>query len=216
MESNNTKLPPNLNVQTPAPGSKTPGALDETRTDDIIKDDEELETEEGNETVEKTDKKKKGKKVEVDEDLLKKLIDINEKNTKEIERLAKREKILTEAADLKRLTKVEELRNQGKLIKSVNLACIDEKYVIFSKTLKNNVYFVQRNGNLEHVADQLIEYTFNDGSTAEYAPGVFSSMRKQVACEVIEESKNRDGETLLTVQTPDGEEIKVGLLFINM
>lgn len=213
METDNTKLPPNLNVGTPAPGTKTPGALDETKTDDLINDDED-DVEEKEEKTEKKGNKNKGKKIEVDEDLLKKLIDINEKNAKEIERLSKREKILTEAADVKRLTKVEELRNQGKLVKEVNVAMIEDKYVIYSKRVKDEVYFNSKN---ELVENQLVEYFFNkDEGSIQLPDNVFASRRKPVACEVIEEKKSRDGETTLVVQTPEGEELTIGLPFINL
>jgi len=156
---------------------------------------------------EKKEDKKKGKTVEVDSDVLERLLTTVENQGKKIE-------ILTEVADKSRLNRVEEMRSQGKLVKKVNLNMYDNKVVIGWTKVKDDVY-MDHEGRLHE--DQIVGLIFKGETKVSKELDVrsFSRLITKVAVEVIEESKDRDGNTNLVVQTPDGEEIKIDARFIN-
>lgn len=148
------------------------------------------------------------------------------KETVEIEKsvlakLIERMEILEEAADKGRLERVKGLRNNDKLVKKVNLGTYDGRIVVGWKAIKDDVWFDQE-GKMHE--EQIVELYFHEGKkdkegklVAEAQMNVqsFSRRLKRLVCEVVEESKDRNGNTTLTVVTPEGKEIKVDLSFIN-
>lgn len=168
------------------------------------------ETEQGsvttNSVTEKKDDKDK-KTVEVEAEVLDRIL-------KTIETQGEKIKILTEVADKNRLNRVEEMRAQGKLVKKVNLNTYDKKIIMAWKTIKDDVY-MDNEGRLHE--DQIIGLYFRGEKEMGKQLDVrsFSRLIVKIPVEVIEESKDRDGNTNFTVQTGDGEEIKIDARFIN-
>ena len=153
------------------------------------------------------EKKEKKNVVEVDAETLEKLLKTVEAQGKKIE-------ILTEVADKNRLSRVEEMRAQGKLVKKVNLNTYDGKIIIGWKKVKDDVYMDQQ-GRLHE--EQIVGLVFQ----GEKEPGKemdvrsFTRLIVKIPAEVLEESKDKDGNTNFLVQTADGREIKIDSKFIN-
>lgn len=151
--------------------------------------------------------KEKKKVVEVDEDTLNRLLDTVEKQGKKIE-------ILTEVADKNRLTRVEELRAQGKLVKKVNLNTYNNKIIIGWVKIKDDVY-QDHEGRLHE--DQIVGLIFNGEKEVGHQMDIrsFSRLIIKIPAEVLEESKDKDGNTNFVVETKDGQQIKIDARFIN-
>lgn len=145
--------------------------------------------------------------VEVDAEVLERLLKTVESQGKKIE-------ILTEVADKNRLTRVEEMRAQGKLVKKVGLNTYEGKIVIAEKSVKNDVYTDQH--GIMH-EDQTVALYFLGEKEVGPEINIRSRTRllKRIECEVLEEGKDKDGNINFTVQTPDGREIKIDSKFIN-
>ena len=147
------------------------------------------------------------KTVEVDSDMLQKVL-------ARVEKLEDDNKILREVADKNRLGRVEELRAQGKLVKSVNLNVFEGKIVVAWKTIRNDVY--QDTKGILH-EDQVVGLIF-EGETGvgkEIDIRAFARLMVKVSTEVIEEGKDKDGNINFTVLTKDGRQIKIDSKFIN-
>jgi len=91
-----------------------------------------ISSDENKTDIKKPDEKKK-ETVEVDKDVLQRILETVEKKGEKI-------KILTEVADKNRLTRVEELRAQGKLAKKVKLNYFQGKLIIGWAKVKDDVY----------------------------------------------------------------------------
>ena len=152
-------------------------------------------------------KQKKGKTVEVDAEILQSVLD-------RVSKLEQDNQILREAADQKRLGRVEELRLQGKLVKTVKLNTIDGQIIVGWKTVKDDVYF-DAEGRLHET--QIYEIYFFDKTVEPKQVDIrgFNRLITKVDAEVLEESKDRDGNTNFTVMTKDGREIKLDSKFVN-
>jgi len=156
-------------------------------------------------TKKSTEKPKKT--VEVNAETLEKLLKTVENQGKKIE-------ILTEVADKNRLSRVEEMRAQGKLVKKVFLNTYQNKIIIGWKKIKDDVW-IDQEGRLHE--DQQVGLFFRGekevGATLDIRS--FARLIVRVPVEVIEEGKDKEGNTNFTVQTSDGEEIKIDARFIN-
>ena len=152
-------------------------------------------------------KPKKGKTIEVDAETLQTVLD-------RVSKLEQDNQILREAADQKRLGRVEELRLQGKLVKTVKLNTIDGQIIVGWKTVKDDVYF-DAEGRLHET--QIYEIYFFDKTVEPKQVDIrgFNRLITKVDAEVLEESKDRDGNTNFTVMTKDGREIKLDSKFVN-
>lgn len=147
------------------------------------------------------------KKIEVDPDVLQKVLD-------KVEKLEKENEIFREVVDKNRLTRVEELRSQGKLIKSVKLNMFDGKIIIGWKKVRDDVYLDEKSRLHE---DQVVGLIFEGESTVgkELDIRSFSRLITKMSAEVIEEGKDKDGNVNFTVQTKDGKTIKIDSKFVN-
>jgi len=152
-------------------------------------------------------KPKKGKVIEVDADTLQTVLD-------RVAKLEEDNKILREAADQKRLGRVEDMRLQGKLVKTVKLNTIDGQVIVGWKTVKDDVYF-DAEGRLHET--QIYEIYFFDKTVEPRQVDIrgFNRLITKVDAEVLEEGKDRDGNTNFTVMTKDGREIKLDANFVN-
>ena len=139
-----------------------------------------------------------------------------------MDKLLKRLDILEEAADKGRLERVTALKNQSKnLIKKVSLSTYDGRVIIGWKSIKDDVFF-DREGKLHE--DQVVAVYFHNGKKdsegklipeAELSIQSFARLTKKLECEIVSESKDREGNTTLVVVDKDGREITIGLDFIN-
>lgn len=147
------------------------------------------------------------KKIEVDEDVLRDVLNKVEAQGKEIE-------VLREVADKNRLGRVEELRAQGKLVKSVRLNVFDGKVIIGWKKIRDDVYLDEKSRLHE---DQVVGLFFEGETVVGHELDIrsFSRLITKVAVEVIEEGKDKDGNVNFTVQTKDGRTIKIDSKFVN-
>ena len=162
---------------------------------------------EGKTGVEAEGDKKKKNTVEVDAEVLEKLL-------KTVEAYGKKIEILTEVADKNRLTRVEEMRAQGKLVKKVNLNTFEGKVIIGWKKIKDDVHIDQQ-GRLHE--EQIIGLVFEGETTVgkEMDLRSFARLIVKVPCEVLEEGKDKEGNTNFVIQKADGKEIKIDAKFIN-
>lgn len=161
----------------------------------------------------KPPKEKKKETVEVEKDVLERILATVEKQGEKI-------KILTEVADKNRLTRVEELRAQGKLVKKVKLNYMDGNLIIGWKTIKDEVYFDQdKRLHEEQIIGLYFEQEIVDGQELQLGKEMpyqtFGRLVTKVPVEVIEEGKDRDGNTNFVVETDDGRKIKIDSRFVN-
>lgn len=161
---------------------------------------------------------KKGKTVEIEESVLEKIL----KKQEDADELAKKQaieiEILREVADKGRLNKADQTRADGKLLKTVRLSKLGDKYVVGWKRIKDEVYTDERGVIHE---DQVVEYYFHNidkenPSVPEQMSDVkFSRNRRQEDCEVVGENKDRDGKFTYIVLTKTGLELPIDITFIN-
>lgn len=155
---------------------------------------------------------KKRKMAEVPEDVLQKILDKQEAQDKEIERLKKDNEILREVADKGRLNKADQARADGKIMKLVRLNKLGDAYVVGWKRIKDEVYTDERGVIHE---EQVVEYYFNEGDAQQMSDVKFSRNRRQEECEVISETKDKDGKITYLVLTKKGLELPIDITFIN-
>lgn len=143
--------------------------------------------------------------VEIPKDTLKNILN-------RLEKVEGDNEILREVADKGRLSRIESLRNQGKLVKSARVNFIEGKAVIGWSMIKNDTY-IDQEGRLHE--DQVIEVTFDDHTKKSMDYRTFSRIKTQAEGEVVEESKDKDGNTNMTIQMTDGKQYKLDIRYIN-
>ncbi len=131
---------------------------------------------------------------------------------KRLDTLEDDNKLLKSVADKGRMARVEQLRAQGKLVKSVRIGKIDGNFVVGWKLVKDDVHF-DSEGRL--VEEQIIKVFFEDKTSKEMNVRSFANSMEHIEGEVTMEGKDRDGNISLTVLLPDGKEISIGQNFIN-
>jgi len=157
--------------------------------------------------------KNKGKKesVEVPKDVLERLLDTVEKQGEKI-------KDLESAADVGRLSRIQQARNAGKLVKSAKLSIYEGKVVLGWSRVKDDVYF-DESGRLHE--DQQVELYLDNGKnkkptkTEPMSYRAFARLTTKIEGEVIKESKDKEGQIMFTVQLEDGREFELPIVFLN-
>lgn len=146
-------------------------------------------------------------KVQVDKDVL--------------ERLLNRVDDLEAAADIGRLSRIQSLRSQGKLIKTAKLGVYDKKIVLGWATVKDDVYTDEKGVIHE---DQQIQLKLDDvdvegnrivTDSEPMSYRTFARLITRVTGEVIKESTDQDGHRTMTVKLDDGREHELSVVFIN-
>lgn len=127
-------------------------------------------------------------------------------------KLKENDELLREVADKGRLERIEGLRKQGKLIKSVNISGMNGKKILGWITLKNIVEF-DFQGRL--IEDQTVKLFFQDKSEMEMRLVSFNRNKTFTKGEVIAESKDMDGKVTYKVMFPDGETLEISENFVN-
>lgn len=157
-------------------------------------------------------KETKKKMVEVEEDVLKKILDKQDTQDAENKKLRQDIEILRETADKGRLSRADQARADGKIVKVVRLSKVGDLYVVGWKSIKDEVYTDER--GVIH-ADQQVEYFFNDKTSKVLTLVYFSRNSKMENCEVVAEKKDKDGRMSYDVLTAKGLELSVGITFVN-
>lgn len=137
-----------------------------------------------------------------------------EKVLSRLDKLESDNQILREVADKNRLTRVEDMRAQGKLVKKVNLNTYENKIIIGWKKIKDDVY-IDSQGRLHE--DQVVGLFFRGDKepSREIDIRSFARLIVKVPVEVIEEGKDKEGNINFTVQLSDGDTLKIDSKFIN-
>lgn len=158
--------------------------------------------------AEEMTKASKPKKVEVEADVLEKLL-------QKVEDLEK-------VADVGRMTRLQEARESGKLVKEARVNKWEGKYVLAWSRIKDDVYF-DAEGRLHE--DQQVELTLfvdrdKDGKmktekTEPVSYRAFSRLTEKETGEVIKESKDSDGAVHFTVLLSDGLELEIPIIYLN-
>ena len=160
-----------------------------------------------------SNKPKEEEMVQVPKSLLESIQQTLKDNQKEITDLRKGQNELEKTASPDQIKKIEALRAQGKLVKSVKISSIDGKMVQSWKSTADEVYVDHALG--KEVSRQMTVLTFFDGKTAEFAQIDFARRKSLKEYEVVGERKNKDGEIILTITMEDGREIDINSRFIN-
>lgn len=165
----------------------------------------------GDDSVEEevTSDEPKSDEVVVDKSILEKLLS-------RVDRLEEDNEILRGAADKGRLSRIESLRAQGKLVKTAKVNFLDNKAVVGWSKVKDDVYF-DSEGKLHETQIVKVYLDGKDGEkeTRELDYRTFSRTMQKVEGEVISESSDKDGNVSCTIQLKDGREYKIDVLFIN-
>lgn len=130
---------------------------------------------------------------------------------KRLETLEKEQKQLLEVQDRRTKSKIEELRRAGKLVKNVKLRSLENKSVIGWKTIEDDVYF--SDGRL--IEKQTVEVWLEDGQKKLLSMRQWATIPTYSEYEVTKESKDADGNIILTVRRGDGKELDVNVIYVN-
>lgn len=142
-------------------------------------------------------------------------------SAKTLQSILSKIEVLEKAADRGRFEKANSEKNPQKITKSVNLATYQGRIVSGWRILRDDVWF-DHEGKLHE--DQIVALFFHKGKKDENGVPVpekelnvqsFARLLKRLPAEVIEESKDRNGNINLTVITKEGEEIKIDNNFVN-
>ena len=159
--------------------------------------------------VEKKEEKKKT--VEVDAEVLNKLVTGYETMQQQV-------KDLEGAADVGRLDKIRSARMEGKLVKSAKLSVHDGNIVLGWKKQTDEVYFDEQ-GRLHEDQTVVLFLDQGEGKKAKETEPVsyraFSRTTTKVKGEVISESRDKDGQKFFKVQLEDGRTFEVSVVFVN-
>ena len=155
-------------------------------------------------------KKPKNKTVEVDQEVLRKLVDTVETQKQDIEDLKS-------SADLGRLSRIQQARESGKIIKTAKLSVFNNKIVVGWIKESDDVWFDEQ-GRLNE--DQKVCLFLDNGEeepvkTKPMSYREFSRITTKIEGEVIGESKNKEGQVFFKIQLEDGREFELPIQFIN-
>lgn len=205
-KENNTSAPVgNVNVSNP----------DVEKEPELPKTQEEIKEEETKDEKPSSGEKKK-ETVEVDKDVLDKLV-------KGYEVMEQKVQDLEGAADLGRLDKIKRARMDGKLVKSAKVNIYEGRVVLGWRKDKDDVYF-DESGKLHE--DQKIILILATGEkdkegnevTEETEPMSYRTFARVVTKqdgEVVKESTEADGQKFYTIQMKDGRRYELSIVFIN-
>lgn len=130
---------------------------------------------------------------------------------KRLDKLEDETEVLREASDKVRLSKVEQMRGEGKLVKNARVTVYEGKKVMGWKMTKDEV----RMEGEKLVEEQTVKLFFKDKSTKEIPYRSFVNNSTSLEGEVIEEKKTKEGQTFVVLQLEDGEEVEISTTFIN-
>jgi hypothetical protein len=135
-----------------------------------------------------------------------------EKIVRKIDELEKDRDVLKEVADKGRLDRVENLRKQGKLIKTVRVSVLKGKKIIAWSTVSNTVDYDVRGVPHE---DQIVELIFEDKTKEKLRLVSKARTVTYITGEVTKESRDQDGRVSYTVLFDDGSTLDIAETFVN-
>lgn len=121
-------------------------------------------------------------------------------------------KLLTQVQDRNTIQKIERLRAEGKLVKSVKVRKIGEKYVVGWQTLQDEVY---QNEDGRLVEKQTVKIFFHDNSDKVFTMRQWASVGEYVPFEVTGETKDAEGNLFFKAIGTDGLALTINASFIN-
>jgi hypothetical protein len=121
------------------------------------------------------------------------------------------QKHMLQVEDSNKLQKIDDLRRQGKLVKSVKVLKMDGKHVIGWKLKEDEVYF--SDGKL--IEKQSIEVFFSDKTQKVLSMRQWSASQSFEVFEVTGETKESDGQVFLKIRNTDGLALEIGLNYVN-
>lgn len=119
--------------------------------------------------------------------------------------------LMLKVEDKNKIMEIERLRASGKLVKSVKVRRVGDKYVIGWRTLEDDVYMQE--GKL--IERQRTEVFFKDGEKKEYFMRDWTNAFIFVPFEVTRESKDENGEMFFTVRHETGETFEINIKYVN-
>jgi hypothetical protein len=126
--------------------------------------------------------------------------------------LEKTSDLVLQVQDSNKIKKIEEMRREGKLVKSVKLRRMDGKLVLAWRTIENDVYKDEAG---RYIEKQTLELTFEDDSKESVSLRKWASVAEYVPFEVIGENRNANGDIFFKVQGADGKELEIDINFVN-
>lgn len=143
------------------------------------------------------------RKVEIDADVLESILS-------DLAQVKENQAQLEQTSSQDQIRKIEALRATGKLVKSVRIHKVDNKFVVGWKTLLDDVWI--ENG--KHMERQSREITFDGGETKVMSLTEYTRECTKESYEVIAESKTQNG-VMFTVVVDGGREIVINSLYVN-
>ncbi len=131
----------------------------------------------------------------------------------ELEEIMQRLSRVEYASDNSRTARFDD-KNKGKVGMNVGVRMLDGKIVTKWKLTED---IVKKNTDGEWTEKQTVELTFADGKTKTYPYGFFASNYQKTICKVISKEENPEDKNDITlkVETPEGEKLNIGILYIN-
>lgn len=127
--------------------------------------------------------------------------------------MQKRLERLEDSASKARLSRYDDSHRKP-IGKTVKLRTYEGKYVIaWADMIKNIVEKDTRNGVWHE--EQEVEVYFSDNTKARFPYLTWERLYSKVQCDVKKESIDDKGRKNVTVELPDGEELTVGIEFLN-
>ena len=152
-----------------------------------------------------TPKKEESGTVSVDAKVLNKVL-------ARLEKVEEDNEILRQAADVGRISRIEGMRAEGKLVKSAKVNFLDGQAVLGWAKVKDDVYFDQE-GKLHET--QIVKVVLEDETETEMDYRTFYRTITKQEGEVISENKDKDGNMNYVIQMKDGREYTLDVLFVN-
>lgn len=151
-----------------------------------------------------TEAKKAGRKVEIDADVLDSIL-------KDLANLKEGQQQFEQTATQDQIRRIEALRAQGKLVKSVKIRHFDNKPMLGWRMTKNNVWVA--NGKLNE--EQEYEVFFEDGSSVLMDITNFTRNAVYKSFEVVSEARTAAGDLMYTVTMEGGKELVINSKYVN-
>lgn len=144
------------------------------------------------------------KKVEVDADVLKGILD-------RVKELESKTSEFEQTASQDQIRKIESLRSQGKLVKAVKIRRFNGKLVVGWRMTEDKVWFAD--GKLNEI--QMRDIFFEDGTKENTSEVQFTRGCTYESYEVLKEAQTATGAIEYTLLLPDGKQMVILHTYVN-
>lgn len=121
------------------------------------------------------------------------------------------QKLMLQVEDSNKLHKIDNLRRQGKLVKSVKVLKMDGTYVLRWKLKEDEVYFAD--GKL--IEKQTVVVHLEDKTEKVLSMRQWAASQVFEAFEVIGENRDADGQVFLKLKNTQGKELQIDVNYVN-